>query len=68
MPVVSRAQNRWAHAAAEGEIPGKQAVGREFVDASHGMKVGKLPETVAAKKPAASGRLYRGKKGVARHG
>ena len=54
MPVVSRAQNAAMHAAAEGRstlgIPKK--VGEEFVSASHGMKVKRLPKHVkhAAKK------------------
>ena len=46
MPVVSKAQNRAMHAAEEGHstlgIPA--SVGRDFVQASRGMKVGKLPE------------------------
>lgn len=44
MPVESQAQNRWAHAAAAGDVPGKQKIGQEFVDASHGTKVSDLPE------------------------
>jgi hypothetical protein len=45
MPVVSQAQNRWAHAneSAEGKT-GKAA--REMVKATHGVKVKKLPEHV----------------------
>lgn len=32
MPAVSQAQNRWAHAVAEGEVPGTpRSVGREFI-------------------------------------
>lgn len=46
MPVVSKAQNAAMRAAAEGEstlgIP--ESVGKEFVDASHGMKVKNLPQ------------------------
>jgi hypothetical protein len=46
MPVVSQAQNRAMQAAKAGHstlgIPAK--VGREFVAASHGLKVGKLPK------------------------
>lgn len=48
MPVVSKAQNAAMHAAAEGKstlgIPKK--VGREFIKASHGMHVKKLPKHV----------------------
>jgi hypothetical protein len=48
MPVESQAQNAAMHAAAEGEstlgIPKK--VGKEFVNASHGMKVKRLPKHV----------------------
>lgn len=51
MPVVSQAQNRAMRAAAAGHstlgIP--RSVGQDFVSASHGMKVGKLPQHV--KKP-----------------
>jgi len=46
MPVVSQAQNAAMRAAAAGHstlgIPA--SVGRDFVNASHGMKVGKLPK------------------------
>lgn len=46
MPVVSQAQNRAMRAAAEGHstlgIP--KSVGKEFVAATHGKKVSKLPE------------------------
>lgn len=49
MPVVSKAQNAAMHAAAAGKstigIPAH--VGREFVKASHGMKVSKLPKRKA---------------------
>lgn len=52
MPVLSKAQNAAMHAAAEGEstlgIP--QSVGRDFVNASHGVKVSKLPEKVGTPK------------------
>lgn len=42
MPAKSVAQNRWAHAAAEGKIPGTpKAVGREFITDTTG-----LPERV----------------------
>lgn len=38
MPAVSKAQNRWAHAAAAGLIPGTpKAVGREFITDSPGL-------------------------------
>lgn len=46
MPVVSKAQNRAMHAAAAGKgtlgIPA--SVARDYVAASHGMSVKKLPE------------------------
>lgn len=46
MPVVSKSQNRAMRAAAAGHstlgIP--QSVARDFVSATHGMKVSKLPE------------------------
>lgn len=55
MPVVSKAQNAAMHAAAEGKstlgIPAK--VGAEFVNASHDMKVGKLPQHVEKRKAVA---------------
>ena len=43
MPVVSQAQNRYfrAHESDSGRL-GK--VAREYISASHGMKVSKLPE------------------------
>lgn len=48
MPAKSKAQNAAMHAAAEGRsnlgIPKK--VGKEFVAATHGKKVSKLPEHV----------------------
>lgn len=44
MPSVSRSQNRFMHAAAEGKIPGvPRSVGRDFVKADEGRKIGKLP-------------------------
>ena len=47
MPSVSQAQNRFMHAVAEGEVKGvKPSVGKEFVAADHGRKVGKLPKHV----------------------
>lgn len=49
MPSVSAAQNRAMHAAAEGRstlgIPKK--VGKDFVQADAGKKVGKLPDHVS---------------------
>lgn len=46
MPSVSQAQNAAMHAAAEGksnlDIP--KSVGKEFVKADHGKKIGKLPK------------------------
>ena len=51
MPMESQAQNAAMRAAAEGKstlgIPKK--VGKKFVSASHGQKVGKLPKHVHAK-------------------
>lgn len=48
MPSVSEAQSRAMHAAAEGHstlgIP--KSVGKEFVAADHGRKIGKLPKHV----------------------
>jgi hypothetical protein len=48
MPVVSKAQNAAMHAAAEGRstlgIPA--SVGKEYVAASHGISVNKLPRHV----------------------
>jgi hypothetical protein len=48
MPVVSKAQNAAMHSAAEGHstlgIPAK--VGKEFVAASHGKSIKKLPKHV----------------------
>lgn len=53
MPVRSQAQDHAMHAAASGHstlgIPA--SVGRDFVNASHGMKVSKLPQRVKAKNP-----------------
>lgn len=54
MPVVSKSQNAAMRAAAEGDsdlgIP--ESVGKEFVNASHGIKVGKLPQHVGEKRKA----------------
>ncbi len=50
MPSKSKAQSRLMHAAAEGKVPGvPPRVGKEFVAADHGRKVGKPPERKAAK-------------------
>jgi hypothetical protein len=47
MPSVSQAQNRFMHAAAEGDVKGvPKSVGKEFVEADHGRKVKKLPKHV----------------------
>jgi hypothetical protein len=69
MPVVSQAQNAAMHAAAEGSstlgIPKK--VGQEFVSASHGKSVKKLPKHV---RKAAKGAMKRGmisEKAAAKH-
>lgn len=37
MPVVSQAQRRWAYATSEGKTDAPASVGREFVEASHGI-------------------------------
>lgn len=58
MPVVSQQQNKAMHAAAEGRstlgIP--QAIGKDFVTASHGMHVSALPTRVhpQSARPASS--------------
>lgn len=45
MPSTSQAQNRFMHAAAEGKVEGVPAkVGKDFVKADHGRKIGKLPK------------------------
>jgi hypothetical protein len=45
MPSTSQAQNRFMHAAAEGKVDGVPAkVGKDFVAADHGRKIGKLPK------------------------
>ena len=70
MPSVSKAQSRLMHAAAQGEVKGVPAsVGKEFVKADAGRKIGKLPEHKAEKRsggyPAKSNNSksggYRGK-------
>jgi hypothetical protein len=52
MPMKSKAQNAAMHAAAQGHstlgIP--RSVGKEFVAASHGQKVKRLPEHKRPKK------------------
>jgi hypothetical protein len=45
MPVVSQAQNRWAHAHANDKNKTGKAA-RELVSATHGTKVRKLPQHV----------------------
>jgi hypothetical protein len=37
MPVVSQAQRRWAYATQAGKTDAPPSVGREFVEASHGI-------------------------------
>ena len=50
MPSKSQAQNRLMHAAAEGKVKDVPAsVGKDFVKADKGKKVGKLPEHVKPK-------------------
>jgi hypothetical protein len=53
MPVVSQAQRRWAYATEEGETSAAPSVGKDFVDASHGLKG--LPEHVHNGRPAGGG-------------
>lgn len=63
MPVVSKAQNAAMHAAAMGKstlgIPA--SVGKDFVAASHGMNIKKLPQhkkpAVKVKRPVVFGSL-----------
>ncbi len=63
MPVVSKAQNAAMHSAAEGEstlgIPA--SVGKEFVQASHGMKMARLPQHVGGEKRKAVAKAMMGK-------
>lgn len=63
MPVTSKAQSAAMRAAAEGKstvgIP--ESVGREFVQASHGMKVAKLPQHVGEKRKAVAKAMMGGK-------
>lgn len=50
MPSVSRAQNRFMHAAAAGKVAGvPRSVGKKFVKADAGRKIGKLAAHVKAK-------------------
>lgn len=50
MPSVSRAQNRFMHAVAEGDVEGvPKSVGEEFVAADRGRKIAKLPKHVSRK-------------------
>ena len=51
MPVVSQAQNRWAHWAAANASGSEKAAAKEFVSASHGMSVKSLPARVKNGKP-----------------
>jgi len=51
MPSKSKAQNRFMHAVAEGHVAGvPKSVGKDFVAADHGRKIGKLPKHVKRKK------------------
>lgn len=56
MPAVSKAQNAAMHAAASGHstlgIP--KSVGKDFVAATHGHKVSRLPEYVHRRKHMAA--------------
>lgn len=50
MPSVSQAQNRFMHAVAEGEVKDTpEKVGKDFVKADHGRKIGNLPKHVKKK-------------------
>lgn len=60
MPSVSKAQNRFMHAVAEGKVEDvPKSVGKDFVAADHGHKVSKLPKKVGkhAKKLHKSGMI-----------
>jgi hypothetical protein len=60
MPSVSQSQNRLMHAAAEGKVEGvPKSVGKDFVHADAGRKIGKLPKHVRhkAKRLARSGMI-----------
>ena len=54
MPAVSKAQNAAMHAAAEGHstlgIP--KSVGKDYVSATHGKSVSRMPEYVSRRKHA----------------
>lgn len=51
MPSKSKAQNRFMHAVAEGHVKDvPKSVGKEFVKADQGKKVGKLPEHTKKRK------------------
>lgn len=45
MPVVSQAQRRFMYATKEGKTDAPPSVGKDFIDASHGVK--NLPEHVS---------------------
>lgn len=50
MPSKSIAQNRFMHAVAEGHVEGvKPSVGKDFVAADAGRKIGDLPQHIAKK-------------------
>jgi hypothetical protein len=52
MPSKSQAQNRFMHAAAEGKIKGvSPSVGKDFVKADEGRKIGKLPQHRTESRP-----------------
>jgi hypothetical protein len=60
MPSSSQAQNHLMHAAAEGKVEGvPKSVGKDFVKADAGRKIGKLPKHVRhkAKRLAKSGMI-----------
>lgn len=68
MPSVSQAQNRLMHAAAEGKVEGvPEKVGKEFVKADHGRKIGKLPKHVKKKASKAMKRGLISEKAAKRH-
>lgn len=68
MPSVSQAQNRFMHAAAEGKIEGvSPKVGKEFVKADHGRKIGKLPQHARKKASHAMKRGLISEKAAKRH-
>lgn len=51
MPSKSIQQNRFMHAVAEGDVKGvPKRVGKEFVAADRGRKIGKLPRRVKSNK------------------